>query len=149
MASVVGPRALLSLAGYLLLLGLVMPGSSPPSDNQLWGTGLLMWFLTVAGLLACAWTWQGPRGERHTVAIIVTVVLVLAGWRTSALLDDVWLDACNYAGSGVRCIDGDGTAPGWTHAVWIAVGPLAALRCVTIGRLMRRPLPQLAAVSSA
>jgi len=91
-------------------------------------TVFLFWLHAVGCLLATArWATGGPRSRRLLLGL--TALVVVAGWSVSGRLVSAWIDACDFGGSGYRCIGGSGSVPDTVVAVWPLSGALIGGLC--------------------
>ena len=140
--SLIPLAAILLAIALALLTALTLPSSSSPSQDAAWTTVFWFWVLAVVALVVSACAANGPTHRRRLVLLGVVATFALIGWWVSRRLDVAWLDACDFAGSGDRCIGRDGSAPLWVLAAWplagLTVGCLSA-GIVAIARHADRP----------
>ncbi len=125
--------------GMAMLLGLTLPSSSPPSEDAAASTALVMWIAAVAALAASACSTGLRPPIRRSVLLVCLLTEAVLGWVVARRLEGAWVDACDFGGSGDRCIASDGSAPAWVTIAWPVAGALIAACCVLVAATGRRP----------
>lgn len=135
--SLVPFAALIVSVMVAVLWGLTLPSSSPPSMDAVWSAVFVFWLLAIGCLVTTAlWATGGPR--TRWLLLVMTALLVVGGWRVSGRIDTAWIDACDFGGSGDRCIDGSGSAPNTILAVWLLSGALIGGMCAALAAIGQR-----------
>lgn len=107
--------------GLAVLFGLTLPGSSSPLDDAAARAVLVMWVGAIGALVASAWSAEKRQSVRRAVLLGVFVTLAALGWAVARRVNAAWVGACDFGGSGDRCISDGGSAPTWVTTAWPTV----------------------------